>query len=181
MIVKTKEIKHNPNNPRTIRESSYNQLKQSIKEFPEMLKLKPIVVDDDMVVLGGNMRLKALIELGIDEVEVIKAKDLTEEQKEEFIVKDNISFGQWDWDILANDWSSTKLNQWGLGVWQPKEEEAKEFTPSYFPTQSRSEVTDTDIKKAEEKIDATFHKGTERRYIETMCPHCGHEFNVEQE
>tara|TARA_R110001632_G_C11295494_1_gene413290 strand:+ start:347 stop:895 length:549 start_codon:yes stop_codon:yes gene_type:complete len=181
MKVKTKDIKPNPDNPRTIRESSYAQLKQSIKEFPEMLKLKPLVVDENMVVLGGNMRLKALTELGIKETEVIKASDLTEEQREEFIIKDNISFGQWDWDTLANGWESKKLNQWGLGVWEPKEVEETEYKPILFPSQSKAVVTDLDIRKAEDNIGSTFQKGTERKFIETMCPECGHEFNVEQE
>lgn len=119
MKVKISNIKPNPNNPRYIRDEKFEKLKKSIKDFPEMLKLRPIVVDDDMVVLGGNMRLKALTELGIEEVEIIKAKDLTEKQKAEFIVKDNVGFGEWDWDILANEWDNTQLGEWGLDVWQP--------------------------------------------------------------
>jgi len=118
MIVKVKDLKPNPNNPRYIRDEKFEKLKKSIQDFPEMLKLRPVVVDDDMVVLGGNMRLKALTELGIDEVEAIKAKALTEKQKAEFIIKDNVGFGDWDWDLLANDWDSQQLNDWGLDVWQ---------------------------------------------------------------
>lgn len=114
MIVKVKDLKANPNNPRYIRDEKFEKLKKSIQDFPEMLKLRPVVVDDDMVVLGGNMRLKALTELGIDEVEVIKAKDLTEEQKAEFIIKDNVGFGDWDWDMLANEWNTQELEDWGL-------------------------------------------------------------------
>lgn len=116
MKVKLSNIKPNPNNPRYIRDEKFEKLKQSIQEFPEMLKLRPIIVDDDMVVLGGNMRLKALTELGIDEVEIIKAKDLTEKQKAEFIVKDNVGFGEWNWDILANEWDNELLTDWGLDV-----------------------------------------------------------------
>ena len=109
MKVKLKDLKANPNNPRYIRDEKFEKLKKSIQDFPEMLKLRPVVVDDEMIVLGGNMRLKALTELGIDEVEVIKAKDLTEKQKAEFIIKDNVGFGDWDWDILANEWDNTQL------------------------------------------------------------------------
>lgn len=123
MIVKVKDLKANPNNPRYIRDEKFEKLKKSIQDFPEMLKLRPVVVDDDMVVLGGNMRLKALTELGIDEVEVIKAKDLTEGQKAEFIIKDNVGFGDWDWDMLANEWDNTQLGEWGLDVWDANVED----------------------------------------------------------
>ena len=121
MIVKIKDIKPNPDNPRTIKEEKFNKLKKSIQEFPEMLNLRPIVVDDDMVVLGGNMRLKALIDLGVKETEVIKASDLTEEQKAEFVIKDNVGFGEWDWDILANEWSNQQITDWGLDVWNDQD------------------------------------------------------------
>ena len=118
MKVKLKQIKPNPNNPRYIRDDKFEKLKKSISDFPEMLTLKPLVVDENMVVLGGNMRLKALTELGIEEVEIIKASDLTEEQKAEFIIKDNVGFGEWDWDMLANEWDSGLLDDWGMDVWQ---------------------------------------------------------------
>ncbi len=118
MIVKLNDLKPNPKNPRFIRDEKFERLKKSIQDFPEMLKLRPIVVDDDMVVLGGNMRLKALTDLGVKEVEIIKAKDLTEEQKAEFIIKDNVGFGEWDWDSLANEWDSELLGEWGMDVWQ---------------------------------------------------------------
>jgi hypothetical protein len=122
MKVKLKDLKANPNNPRYIRDEKFEKLKKSIQDFPEMLKLRPVVIDDDMMVLGGNMRLKALTELGIDEVEVIKAKDLTEKQKAEFIIKDNVGFGDWDWDMLANEWDNTQLGEWGLDLWNPEED-----------------------------------------------------------
>src|ERR1035437_5900023 len=91
------QVKLNPNNPRTIKDDKFKKLVKSIKEFPEMLKIRPIVVDDDMIVLGGNMRLKACISAGLKEVHIIKASNLTEEQKKEFIVKDNIGYGEWDY------------------------------------------------------------------------------------
>jgi DNA modification methylase len=109
-------IKGNPNNPRLIKDDKFEKLVKSIKEFPEMLHLRPIVVNDDMIVLGWNMRLKACREAGLTEVPVIKASDLTEEQQKEFIIKDNVSGGEWDWDILANEWDKEELEEWGLDV-----------------------------------------------------------------
>lgn len=127
MKVKLKDLQPNPNNPRYITDEKFEKLKKSIKDFPEMLNLRPIVVDDDMVVLGGNMRLKALTDLGIDEVEIIKAKDLTEEQKAEFIIKDNVGFGDWDWDMLANEWDNTQLGEWGMDIWNSEENSLDDF------------------------------------------------------
>jgi len=120
--IKTKDIKPNPNNPRIIKDDKFNKLVQSIKDFPEMLELRPIVVDSEMMVLGGNMRLKALNELGVKEVPVLIADELTDEQKRQFIIKDNVGFGEWDWDALANEWDNTQLGEWGLDVWQPEED-----------------------------------------------------------
>ena len=112
--VKIEKIKSNPNNPRLIKGNKFKKLVKSIKEFPEMLKLRPIVVNKEMIVLGGNMRLKACIDAGLKEVWIAKAWELTPEQEQEFIVKDNSSFGEWDWDVLANEWSVNKLEEWGL-------------------------------------------------------------------
>jgi len=112
--VKITEVKTNPNNPRLIKDDKFKKLVKSIKEFPQMLELRPIVVNDDMIVLGGNMRLKACKEAGLKEVPIIKASDLTDEQQKEFIVKDNVGFGEWDWDILANEWDAVQLEDWGL-------------------------------------------------------------------
>jgi hypothetical protein len=116
--VKITEVKTNPNNPRLIKDDKFKKLVKSIKEFPQMLELRPIVVNDDMIVLGGNMRLKACKEAGLKEVPIIKASDLTDEQQKEFIVKDNVGFGEWDWDVLANEWDAVQLEEWGLDVWQ---------------------------------------------------------------
>lgn len=112
----------NDDNPRYIRDPKFKKLVKSIKEFPEMLEKRPIVVDENMVVLGGNMRLEALKAAGVFEVWIDKAEGWTEQQKREFIVKDNVGYGEWDWDILANDWGSEKLSEWGLDVWQPDED-----------------------------------------------------------
>lgn len=115
-LIKIDKIKSNPNNPRIIKDDKFNKLVKSIKEFPKMLELRPIVVNDDMIVLGGNMRLKACKEAGLKEVPVIKAAELTEEQQREFIIKDNVGFGEWDWEALANEWEAKELEEWGVDV-----------------------------------------------------------------
>jgi ParB-like chromosome segregation protein Spo0J len=114
--VKISEVKTNPKNPRLIKDDKFRKLVKSIQEFPQMLELRPIVVDENNIVLGGNMRLKACKEAGMKEVYIVKAENLTELQKDEFIVKDNVGFGEWDWDILANEWDAELLNDWGLFV-----------------------------------------------------------------
>jgi len=120
--VKISKVKGNPSNPRIIKNDKFKKLVKSIQEFPEMLKLRPIVVDEDFMVLGGNMRLKASKEAGLSEVWIDIAEGLTEEQKKEFIVKDNVGFGEWEWDILANEWDSVELAEWGLDVWQNEDD-----------------------------------------------------------
>ena len=116
IVVPIHEIKANPNNPRLIKDEKFAKLVKSIKEFPEMLKLRPIVVNDDMIVLGGNMRLKACKEAGLIQIPVIKASSLTEEQQKEFIIKDNVGFGEWDWELIANEWDAEQVTDWGLDI-----------------------------------------------------------------
>jgi len=111
------KIRNNPINPRLVNKAKFEKLKKSIQEFPQMLELRPIVINEDGVILGGNMRYKALVELGYEEVPVIVASYITKEQENEFIIKDNLGFGDWDWDILANEWDSVELEDWGLDVW----------------------------------------------------------------
>jgi hypothetical protein len=121
MKLKINELKPNESNPRIIKEAKFKKLVKSIKDFPEMLELRPIILDENNVILGGNMRYRACVQAGLKEVPVKIAKGLTEEQKEEFIVKDNVGFGEWDWDILSNEWNNEKLGEWGMDVWQPEE------------------------------------------------------------
>jgi len=125
--IKISKIKSNTNNPRLIKDQKFKKLVESIKEFPEMLKLRPIVVDENNIILGGNMRFKACKEAGLKEIYVIQADNLTEKQKKEFIIKDNVGFGEWDWDILANEFDNTQLNEWGLDVWETKDIDLDEF------------------------------------------------------
>jgi hypothetical protein len=114
-IRKISEVKLNPNNPRLIKDDKFKKLVQSVKDFPEMLNIRPIVVNQDMIILGGNMRYKACKEAGLKEVPVI-VTDLTEEQQKEFLIKDNTSGGEWDWEVLANEWDSEQLEAWGFDL-----------------------------------------------------------------
>lgn len=125
--VKISEVKMNPNNPRVIKDEKFNKLVKSIREFPKMLEIRPIVVNQDMIVLGGNMRLKACKEAGLKEVPIIMADTLTEDEQKQFIIKDNVGFGEWDWEMLANEWEPELLEEWGLDVWQPSETNLDEF------------------------------------------------------
>ena len=114
--IKISEVKANPNNPRLIKDDKFKKLVNSIKTFPEMLELRPIIVNDDMIVLGGNMRLKACKEAGLKDVHIIKASNLSEAQQAEFIIKDNVGFGEWDWDMIANEYDEQDLKDWGLDL-----------------------------------------------------------------
>lgn len=159
MLVDINKVRGNDNNPRIIKDDKFRKLVQSIKDFPEMLELRPIVVDEDMIVLGGNMRLKACIEAGLKEVHITVASNLTEEQKKEFIVKDNVGFGEWDWDMIANEWDTDKLEDWGLDLPldYDKEEEiysTKIDSPIYTPTEKKPNEKDLySLDKYNELID----------------------------
>ena len=118
-MIKLADIKPNPDNPRVIKDQKFERLCKSIKEFPKMMELRPIVVDGDGVVLGGNMRLRALQHLKFTEVPdgwVRKAADLTDDERRRFIISDNASFGEWDYDQLANEWDAKELTDWGVDV-----------------------------------------------------------------
>ena len=114
-VVKINAVKLNPNNPRIIKDDKFKKLVQSIKDFPEMLNIRPIVVNKDMIILGGNMRFKACKEAGLKEVPII-ITDLTEEKQREFLIKDNTSGGEWDWEVLKSEWNTEDLDLWGLDL-----------------------------------------------------------------
>jgi ParB-like chromosome segregation protein Spo0J len=154
--VKISSVKNNPKNPRLIKDDKFRKLVKSIKEFPQMLELRPIVVDENNIVLGGNMRLKACIEVGLKEVYIVKAEDLTEQQKDEFIVKDNVGFGEWDWDILANEWDTDKLQDWGLNI------------PIF--------IEDKDIDF--DNINSNEDRSSDKQSKSVTCPECLHKFDV---
>tara|TARA_R100000329_G_scaffold35345_2_gene33216 strand:+ start:2107 stop:2703 length:597 start_codon:yes stop_codon:yes gene_type:complete len=128
--IEASKLNNNLENPRIIRSEKFKKLVQSIKNFPEMLKIRPIVVNKDLVVLGGNMRLRACIEAGIKEV-YIQEVNLSKEKEKEFIIKDNSSFGEWDWDILANEWNVEELKDWGVNI------------PKWEDTNFDSDIEDT--------------------------------------
>jgi ParB-like chromosome segregation protein Spo0J len=159
-------VKANPNNPRIIKDDKFAKLVKSINEFPQMLNLRPIVVNDDMVVLGGNMRLKACKEAGLKEIPIIKASELTEQQQKEFIVKDNVGYGEWDWNDLANNWDSEQLIDWGLDIpgfmELPSEDELTEDNKNKPPTIKITFETVEDLQQAEidivELIDRKYPK-----------------------
>ena len=132
--MKLSEIKANPNNPRIIKDDKFKKLVKSIKEFPKMMALRPMVINQDNIVLGGNLRLKALKELGYTEVPdewVKRAKDLTEDEVRRFIIADNVGFGEHDWDMLGNEWDAEELSDWGLDVWQPEDEQTEKDEKEY--------------------------------------------------
>ena len=114
-LKKISDIKLNPNNPRLIKDDKFKKLVQSIKDFPEMLNIRPIVVNNDMIILGGNMRYRACKEAGIKEIPVI-VTDLSEDKQREFLIKDNVSGGEWDWDMIANEWDELELIEWGVDI-----------------------------------------------------------------
>ena len=120
--VKLYKIKGNPRNPRIIKDDKFKKLVKSIKDFPEMLEKRPIIVDEELMVLGGNMRLKASAEAGLKEVWIDVAEGWTQEQKDEFVVKDNVNFGEWDWAMLGNEWNTIKMTEWGLDVWENQDD-----------------------------------------------------------
>ena len=128
--MKVSQIKSNPNNPRVIKDDRFRKLVKSIEEFPKMMELRPMVVNADNIVLGGNMRLKALKELGYKDIPdewVKRAEDLTDEEARRFIIADNVGFGEHDWEVLANEWDTQELEDWGLeGFPFEIEEEVKE-------------------------------------------------------
>ena len=114
------DIKPNPKNPRVIKDDKYHKLVESLRSFPQMLEKRPLVcftdIDNKLVVLGGNMRLKAAIELGMDKLPVVLVDDWTEEQRAEFLIKDNVGFGEWNWEELQADWDVEQLGEWGLDI-----------------------------------------------------------------
>lgn len=145
--MKLSTIRPNPKNPRVLRDDKFQKLKKSIEDFPKMMELRPIVVDDEGVILGGNMRFRALQDIygkngEIPDAWVKRAADLTEDEKRQFIIKDNAAFGEWDWDMLANEWDAEELEWWGVEV--PKER-----------SESRNEKKDNKL----------------------VCPVCGYELN----
>ena len=171
------DIKANPKNPRIIKDDKFAKLVKSIKEFPQMLEKRPLIcftdTDGKLVVLGGNMRLKAAKEVGLKELPILLADDWTEEQKAQFLIKDNVGFGEWDWSDLANNWDSKQLEEWGLDIpgFTDVEDLGETFSlpegdkaPFQQMTFTLADEQATQIKNGIEKIKRT----EEYKYAETM-------------
>lgn len=160
------KIKLNPNNPRLIKDDKFIKLVQSIKDFPEMLDIRPIVVNDDMIILGGNMRFKACKEAGLKEVPIIKASGLSAEKQREFLIKDNVSGGEWDFNMLANEWDELQLDSWGLDlpIFKDAENELKDLS-SEIESLYRIEITCKDEEHQENSYNKLIEQGYECRLL----------------
>tara|TARA_R100000322_G_scaffold170217_2_gene144670 strand:- start:127 stop:657 length:531 start_codon:yes stop_codon:yes gene_type:complete len=172
-LEKITKIRVHPDNPRLIKNDKFRKLVNSIKEFPEMSEKRPLIVNKDLVCLGGNMRLKAYREAGIKEV-WIDIADWSEEKQKEFIIKDNSGYGEWDWDLLANNWNNTDLNNWGIDVWK-----SEEFNPELNPETDKKELTKEEFEKKQKEFNEKNYN-LESKYIQCICPNCFHEFEIEK-
>lgn len=141
---KLSQLKPNPDNPRVIRDSNFQKLVKSLRDFPEMLQLREVVIDEDGFILGGNQRYLALKELRIKEVPVIQVTGLSAERKKEFVVKDNVNYGVWDWDILGNEYDPGELKEFGLNVWQPQEAIDDAMDYDFEDEQPKNDMADID-------------------------------------
>jgi ParB-like chromosome segregation protein Spo0J len=169
-IVKINEVKPNPKNPRIIKDDKFKKLVKSIQDFPDMLNKRPLIVFTDVdgkyVVLGGNMRLKACKEIGLKEIPVILADEWTEEQKAEFLIKDNVGFGEWEWDQLQSEWDTEKLEEWGLDVpiFKDDETELKDLS-STIDNLYRIEIVCKDEEHQENSYNKLIEQGYECRLL----------------
>ena len=141
---KLSQLKPNPDNPRVIRDSNFQKLVKSLRDFPEMLELREVVIDEDGFILGGNQRYLALKELRVKEVPVIQVTGLSAERKKEFVVKDNVNYGVWDWDILGNDYDPGELKEFGLNVWQPQEAIDDDMDYDFEDENPKNDMADID-------------------------------------
>jgi hypothetical protein len=173
-LIEIEKVKTNPNNPRIIKDDKFKKLVKSIQEFPKMLEIRPIVVNDQMIVLGGNMRLKACIEAGLKKIHVIKANTLSEEQQKEFIIKDNVGFGEWDWETITNEWGAETLSDWGLDVGGFDLDSDELTTDFSLPDGDKSPFQQMTFTLANEQTDqiknaiADIKETEEYKYVETM-------------
>ena len=172
--VKISQVKNNPNNPRVIKDFQFKKLVKSIKESPWMLQLRSIIVNDDNIVLGGNQRLRACKEAGLKEVYIIKASSLTEEQQREFIVKDNLNSGEWDWHALANEFEIEDLESWGLDL-PVQIEDSEEFGTAFdLPDGDKEPFQQMTFTLADEQAEQVrnaiedIKRTEEYKYCETM-------------
>ena len=170
---KIEDIVKNPDNPRIIKDADYKILYRSIKNFPAMMIARPIIIDENNMILGGNQRFEVCKDLGWKEVPIGKFTDWTEEQKQEFTIKDNTNVGQWDYDILANKFDQQQIIEWGMSVvtgWQ------QEYSPNFNPLTYSKDVTQEQIEKRAQELAKTISRTILTKSI--MCPNCDYEFEV---
>ena len=169
--MKVSQLKLNPSNPRKIQPDKLEKLMRSIESFPEMMKLRPIVYDPEtMYVLGGNQRLAAIRKLGMKEIPdewAIAATDLTPEQQKEFVLRDNVQLGEWDFEILSTEFAEFDLGEIGMDM-----PEIDVKNPSFYD----SDTTDEDV----ENTDISPKTNDDKQYLELICPECGHEYTIEK-
>lgn len=165
-----KDFIPNDKNPRYITEQKFDSLVDSIQNFSKMLEARPIVIDEDGLILGGNMRFKAAEKAGLKDIPVMVTKGWTVQEKEEFMIKDNLNSGSWDWDLLGNEWNATHLQEWGMDTWNAD----KAFEPIVEPMTNYSEVTEEAIERRANELVAAIISAREK--IECICPECGYEF-----
>jgi len=192
--MKISQLKLNPNNPRLIKDDKFKKLVTSLREFPEMMAKRPMVcvtdTDGKLYPLGGNMRLKALQELKYKEIPdswVMLADEWSEEKRKEFTIKDNVSFGEWDWDRLANVWNVEELTEWSVDIpnfetdndinFRPNLEPTTNFRPNLEPTTNYSDVTKEQIQKEAERLAKQMLSS--RELTDVICPECGATFQID--
>lgn len=170
------KLKPNKKNPRRISEHKLEQLKNSIESFEKMLEARPIIVNKDFKILGGNMRYTALLDLGYDSIpdHWVKVVEFTKEEEREFIIKDNLGYGEWDWDMLHIEWKAEELQEWGMDM---PTFNTINYEPDLLPNTSYGEITNEQIQKEAERLANQMIK--ERMQVDCMCPECGHEFMID--
>lgn len=167
--MKLSTIRPNPKNPRVLRDDKFQKLKKSIGDFPKMMELRPIVVDDDGVILGGNMRFRALQDIygkngEVPDAWVKRADDLTEDEKKQFIIKDNSSFGEWDWDVLANEWDAEELEEWGIDLQSDTTDERPDLS-MMIDVEYKLELTLNSEREQQEFYNEMKERGVECRIL----------------
>lgn len=169
MKLPASEIKLNDKNPRFVKDEQFNILVQSLKDFPEMSEVREVVINQDYVILGGNMRYRAMIEAGWTEIPV-RIVDWSQEKQNEFILKDNITAGNWDWNVLANEWETADLDRWGLSV--------ERWQPVINPTMGNVDLSDTDFAKVQDDLRNNIIGGEKGKKV-VICPDCYSEFEID--
>jgi hypothetical protein len=173
--IQISKIKANPNNPRVIKDDRFLKLVKSIQDFPEMLKARPIVVNSEFVVLGGNQRLKAAKEAGLKKIPTIIAEGFTKEQEDEFVIKDNVSSGEWDFFAVVQDWGHLDIKEWGVDIELPTFD-GDPFNPEIEPTTQVSDVTKEEIEKRAKELAEEMIRSNS--LLDVVCPKCAHEFQI---